>query len=144
MLKIYLDNCCFNRPFDNQTQLKISLESQAKLAIQKMILDGAHTLVWSYMLEYENSQNPFDIRRESIIKWKTIAKDNITETDEIISTAESLVKKGLKAKDAIHVACASTAKCDYFLTTDIGILNKNIDVIRIINPIDFIRETEGF
>lgn len=24
-MRLYLDNCCFNRPFDDQTQLKISL-----------------------------------------------------------------------------------------------------------------------
>lgn len=69
-MRLYLDNCCFNRPFDDQTQLKISLESQAKLAVQNMILNKKHSLVWSYMLEYENMQNPFDIRRESITKWK--------------------------------------------------------------------------
>ena len=54
--------------------------------------------------------------------------------------AESLLSKGLKAKDAIHIACAAETRCDYFLTTDIGILKKNIEIIRVRNPIDFIRE----
>jgi len=31
--RLYLDNCCFNRPFDNQKQLKIKLETEAKLFI---------------------------------------------------------------------------------------------------------------
>ena len=53
------------------------------------------------------------------------------------------MQKGLKAKDSIHIACAAEAKCDYFLTTDIGILKKNIDIVKVINPIDFIRETEA-
>lgn len=61
-MRIYLDNCCFNRPFDDQTQLKISLETQAKLAVQDMIFHKKHTLVWSYILEYENLQNPFEIQ----------------------------------------------------------------------------------
>jgi len=39
-MKLYLDNCCFNRPFDDQTQLKIQLETQAKLAVQNMIYNG--------------------------------------------------------------------------------------------------------
>ena len=107
-----------------------------------MIYNGVHSLVWSYMLEYENSKNPFEIRRESIIKWKDIAYTHIIENENIIKTAETLLSKGLKAKDAIHVACAVEGKCDYFLTTDIGILKKNIDIIKVINPIDFIRETE--
>jgi hypothetical protein len=53
-LKLYLDNCCFNRPFDNQNQLKVYLETQAKLAIQEKIIAGEYELVWSYILDYEN------------------------------------------------------------------------------------------
>jgi len=142
-MRLYLDNCCYNRPFDDQTQLKISLEAQAKLAVQYMILNDKHTLVWSYMLEYENSQNPFDIRKDSIIKWKELSETEVLENERILQVAESLLKKGIKAKDAIHIACAYEAECDYFLTTDIGILKKKIDIIKVVNPIDFIRETEG-
>lgn len=29
--RIYLDNCCFNRPYDDQTQAKVLFETQAKL-----------------------------------------------------------------------------------------------------------------
>jgi hypothetical protein len=66
-LRIYLDNCSFNRPFDDQTQLKIKIETQAKLYIQSKILNGDLELVWSYILEFENSENPFLERKETII-----------------------------------------------------------------------------
>ena len=142
-MRLYLDNCCFNRPFDDQTQLRISLESQAKLEVQRMILDGTHTLVWSYMLEYENLQNPFEIRKDAIIKWKDIAEINAVENENILKRAERLSELGIKAKDAIHIACAIESGCDYFLTTDIGILKKKIDSIKVRNPIEFISEMEG-
>lgn len=142
-MRLYLDNCCFNRPFDDQTQIKINLETQAKLAIQSMILDKKHTLVWSYMLEYENMFNPYDIRRESIIKWKELAEIIVNENEVILSTANNLTGQGLKAKDAIHVACAIHSNCDYMITTDMGIIKKNIEFIKIVDPLDFIRETEG-
>ena len=142
-MRLYLDNCCFNRPFDDQTQLKISLESQAKIAVQHMILTGIHTLAWSYMLEYENVQNPFEIRKDSIIKWKEIAEVNVVENENILVRAESLLKQGIKVKDAIHISCAVECGCDYFLTTDAGILKKHIDIIKIRNPIEFISELEG-
>ena len=29
-MRVYLDNCCYNRPFDEQTQLKVRLETEAK------------------------------------------------------------------------------------------------------------------
>ena len=37
--KIYLDNCCYNRPYDDQTQLRIELETKAKLFIQQQIIE---------------------------------------------------------------------------------------------------------
>lgn len=141
-MRLYLDNCCFNRPFDDQTQIRISLETQAKLEVQHMILEGIHTLVWSYMLEYENMQNPFEIRRNSIIKWKEIAEINVSENESVLRMAELLSAKGLKAKDAIHISCAIESECDYFLTTDMGILKKDIDDILVRNPIEFLVETE--
>ena len=139
---MYLDNCCFNRPFDNQTQLRINLESQAKLAVQAMILNKEHSLVWSYMLEYENEQNPYELRKDSIIKWKELATTRVEESESILTNAEKLLAVGIKPKDAIHIACAAEANCDYFLTTDKGILKKNIDLVRVVNPLDFIKEME--
>ena len=59
---IYLDNCCFNRPFDDQVQIRIRLETEAKLVIQDEIRAGTYLLAWSYILDYENNQNPFAMR----------------------------------------------------------------------------------
>jgi len=69
-LKIYLDNCCFNRPFDDQSQLRIKLESEAKLKIQDDIRAGRIDLVWSYILDLENANNPYDERRKQIDEWR--------------------------------------------------------------------------
>lgn len=63
-LKVYLDNCCFNRPYDDQTQIRISLETQAKLYIQDLVRMGKVKLVTSYILWYENSQNPYETKEK--------------------------------------------------------------------------------
>jgi hypothetical protein len=81
----YLDSCTFNRPFDDQNQLKIKLETEAKPFIQQGIL------------EYENNQNKFDDRRNAIYDWKNIAKIHCTENDKIIEYAENLKTKNLPA-----------------------------------------------
>ncbi|WP_110955093.1 PIN domain-containing protein [Anaerosinus massiliensis] len=141
-LKIYLDNCCFNRPFDDQTQLKIHLETQAKLYVQAQILKRELDFVWSYILEYENMQNPFEIRRQSIILWKDIATETVIESKDILTFAETLKTKGIKTKDALHISCAVASKCDYYLTTDKKLLNKDISEIDIINPIELISRLE--
>ena len=46
-MRVYLDNCCFNRPFDDQTPLSIRLETEAKLYVQDQIKNGALSLGWS-------------------------------------------------------------------------------------------------
>lgn len=49
---------------------------------------------------------------------------------------------GVKKLDSLHIACAISAKADYFITTDDGILKKAtlVDEIRITDPIGFIKD----
>jgi len=143
-LELYLDNCCFNRPFDDQNQLKIYLETQAKLAIQEKILAGEYQLIWSYILSYENAQNPNKITKNEISKWKGFSSLQIEESPLIIEYAKNLMKSNISIKDALHVSCAVVAKADYFITTDRKLLNKltNSKQIRAITPITFIEEQD--
>ncbi|HCC37797.1 MAG TPA: PIN domain protein [Treponema sp.] len=142
-MRVYLDICAFNRPFDDQNQLKIKLETEAKLFIQQGIVTGIYELVWSYILEYENNQNRFDDRRNSIIEWKTIARIHCGETDEIIKYAESLRAKNIRTKDALHIACSVCTRSDYLITTDKQLYNLKLNDIKIINPLIFLNEMEG-
>jgi predicted nucleic acid-binding protein len=139
---LYLDNCCFNRPFDNQEQAKVRLETEAKLHIQDEILGGKYQLVWSFILEYENSKNPFEDRRLSIIAWKNIAVVHRVANEAIIAFAEKIQGLGIKPKDALHIACAVECRADYFLTTDKKLLNTEIEEIKIRNPLEFVGEEE--
>jgi predicted nucleic acid-binding protein len=142
-MRVYLDNCSFNRPFDPQSQLKIKLETEAKLYIQSQINNGKFELAWSYILEYENSENPYQERKETILIWKNIAVRDCDANEEIVKLAEELESNGIKAKDALHLACAIYTNCEFFITTDAKILNKSIERIKVINPIDFIKSLEG-
>lgn len=143
MIKIYLDNCCYNRPFDDQTQVKIHLETQAKLYVQTKIKENKYFLVWSYILDYENGKNPYDEKRLAIAPWRNIASKFISEeSEEILTFAESLSQKRIKTFDALHIACAVSAGCDYYLTTDKKLLNTPIAEIKIVSPITFVNEME--
>ena len=141
---IYLDNCCFNRPYDDQSHISIRLETEAKLHIQEGVYLGKYQLAWSYILDYENSQNPFLERKATIATWKKFATSDIEGSHELINSARSYQNIGLKAKDALHLACAIQAQCCVFLTTDRGILRKadRIKSISIQNPINFVAEDE--
>lgn len=144
-MKIYLDNCCFNRPYDDQTQIRISLETQAKLYIQDLIKQRKIGLVTSYVLWYENSQNPYETKRVAIsefIQENSIEHIGIEKAGEIKSKAEEIMKTGVKMKDAFHVACAIFSSCDCFLTTDNRLLKYHTSEIQMLNPVDFIRRLE--
>jgi len=143
MIRVYLDNCCFNRPYDDQSCLKIELETKAKLKIQEMVVNDELELATSYIPEQENDDNPYSERRiiiEDFFKYATV---DVDETKEIIDIAEFVRDAGLKAKDALHLACAIVAKCDYLLTTDKRFLKHKDDRIRLLNPMQFLVEMEG-
>ena len=142
MLKLYLDICSHNRPFDDQMQMRIRLETEAKLYIQAGIRDKKYLLAWSFMLDYENDKNPYERKRNYIELWKEIADDFCPPSEIIRSRSREIMALNVKQNDALHIACAIEQKCDYFITTDKGLTNKNIEGIIIINPIDFILETE--
>lgn len=139
-----MDNCCFNRPFDDQANIRIKLESDAKLYIQEKIINKEIELAWSYIIDYENQFNPFEERRNTIDKWKSHAVIDIVETDVVINNAESIQKLDTKSKDALHIACAIEAKCDYFLSTDDSLLKKlsDFDKIEVLNPLSFLTVLE--
>ena len=86
-MKVYLDCCAYNRPFDDQRNTIIRIESEAKLVIQQLIKDKKLKLVWSDVLDYENNDNPFEERRYKISEWKKFAFCKIEFNDEIIETA---------------------------------------------------------
>jgi predicted nucleic acid-binding protein len=138
-MKVYLDNCCFNRPFDDQSSLVIRLETEAKLHVQELIRQGRIELLWSFVLDYENGANPFREVRNRIAAWKRIAIADCELSDRIADKAGELMKSGLRQMDASHIACALFLAADYFLTTDKKILNKAITGITVMNPIDFVR-----
>ncbi|OAI14478.1 PIN domain protein [Methylomonas lenta] len=117
-MKIYLDMCCFNRPYDDQTQSRIRIETEAKIVIQQKIKDGEHGLLWSSILDFECSKNPFLEHRIAILKWRNIASTVIMIDDSIIARATNLMKLGVHKYDALHVACSIASGAELFVTTD--------------------------
>ena len=143
-MRVYLDNCCLNRPFDDQRQIRVRLEAEATLCIQEHIRSETLELIWSYILDFENAANPFEERRTTISGWRQYATMDIEETAMILQRANRLAGMGLKAKDALHIACAIAGECTYFVTTDDNILKRRQDVhdIIMIDPTAFVREMD--
>ena len=136
---VYLDNCCFNRPFDEQSNIRVKLETDAKLYVQFLIRTEKLRLAWSYMLDYENHANPQLERKYIIQKWKNLSIIDTDETKEILDDANKLLEYGIKAKDALHIACSINMRCDFFLTTDDGIKKKSNYIQNIRACLNFVQ-----
>jgi len=144
-LKLYLDNCCFNRPYDEPVNQFMSFEIESKLLIQEQIKKGYFNLVWSFILDFENEENPYEDIKESVKNWKKISKEFVQPEDVIRIKANELRKKyGFGAKDSLHISCALYSQCDYLLTTDKKMIKKGLSLnhIKILNPIQFVAQME--
>lgn len=145
-MRIYLDTCCYNRPYDNAVQLTVRLEAECKLHIQRMIKEGLLTLVSSYMLLYECEHIPFDLRKNTISDYiNQYAKVHVgTEVQsEVEEMASNIMETGVKFKDACHVASAVFTGCQYFISTDKRLLKYKLQEIELVAPIEFVSRWEG-
>ncbi len=144
MKKVYLDVNIYNRPFDDQSQVRIRLETISIFSIMQRIKKRELLLVWSFIIDYENSLNPYDDVRQEVDFLSSIASKSILPSDTIVTQAMKFESMGIKPRDALHVACALEAGADYFLTCDDKLINKasSIRGLKILNPIRFIEETE--
>ena len=144
-MRIYLDMCCYNRPYDPQEQLRIQLETQSKLLIQKRIEEGKYELVTSYTLEYECGNIPSPVRKRQIQEFiRRNASVYVShDRDSVISEkAAEIMASGVKEYDAYHVASAICAGCGYFITVDDRLLKYRSTDIRMTTPIEFAMEME--
>lgn len=143
MTRVYLDTSIYNRPFDDQTQPKVFLETQAVILILQMVEAKLIELVSSSVLEYENSRNPFIVNQQSMKRYLQIATLRVLLDENIRERAKQLEQQGIKAIDALHVACAETSQSDYFITCDKRLINRCQGLtLKAINPTDFILEIE--
>lgn len=140
-LRIYMDNCCFNRPYDDQAYETIRLETEAKLYIQDCIKNRKLKLVWSFMLDFENSINPYEEQKDIIQEWKKASFIYVAADESIRDNAKKIAESfSIKPKDALHLSCAMHGKSDYFLTTDKPFQKRasSLKDISVLNPINFI------
>jgi predicted nucleic acid-binding protein len=141
MTRVYLDTSAYNRPFDDQTQPKILLETQAVVIILQMVEAKTIELISSSVLAYENSRNPYPIKQEAMSRYLQLAELRQEVDEAIRQRAEDLEQNGLKAIDALHVACAEAVNSNYFITCDKRLINRCLELtMKVINPADFVLE----
>lgn len=147
-MRIYLDLCVYNRPFDDQSQPRIFIEATEFLLILSEVVGRELTLISSFVLEYENIRSPFIMRRDKISDILKVASEYVSYSEKLKNRAKEIEKTGIMSMDALHIACAEMAKADFFVTCDDvlvrkGITNKENFKVRIISLMEFI-DKEAF
>jgi len=138
--RVYFDNCAYNRPFDDQSQIKIALETEAKKHIQQLIVEKNIDLVYSYINRLENDDNPFTTRKNSINDFfkNAVFYIDSSHAGVVEEKAAIIMQTGIKPRDALHIACAIESECGYFITTDKPLLRHTPSDIVVCSPIRFL------
>lgn len=144
-MRLYLDNCCLNRPFDDQGQEKIRLESEAVVMVLASIQSGRNLLVGSTMLDLENSRNPDSDRQNRVRRILDLARTYVEVGEKENQRAAAIAAMGFRADDAMHIACAESGRSACLMTTDDRLVKRSFRIrgqLRVVvcNPLDWIQE----
>ncbi len=136
-MKIYLDACCWNRPFDDQIQDRIRLEAEAVLSIIMRCRAGEFTLAASEALEFELSRILDSDKHKKVRSLYSVASERLLYTEKTGRRALFFQRQGIPSLDSVHLALAEEYRQDALLTTDDGFLTaaaRSDAVVRIANP----------
>jgi predicted nucleic acid-binding protein len=142
-MKIYMDNCCLNRPFDNQSNIRIHLESEAIKLIITECEQKIWTLISSQVLEFEISNTPDISKKDNLLSINKLATVVVDITNELRQRAKEFESFGLQTFDAMHLASAEN-NADILLSVDDKFINKSKKIaglgIKVQNPLLWLEE----
>ena len=144
-MKLYFDNCCYNRPYDDQTQEKIHFEGEAILAIINKCNQNNDEIIGSSVVDLEIDQITDIEKKEKVksfydntITWK------IDYTENIFKRVQELSRQtNIRTLDRFHLSFAEYSDADVLLTTDTKFekaCSKMNLKIKVINPLKYLME----
>ena len=148
MPTLYLDMNVYKRPFADQRQMRIRLETVTITMIFALIDDGQLSARWSFVLDYENSRDPVPERREFVQYLSRCCETTIAPDESIRRLARQLSETHqARGRDALHLAIAEISGCDYLVTCDDRLVRQGerlqeqgLLTVHLINPVDFVQE----
>lgn len=144
-MRLYFDVCCYSRLFDDQTQVKIYMESEAVLNIINIAKQSNEDIIGSSALDLEIDQIDNIEKREKI---KYFYHQTITEKTDYTQNVLNRVKEiseqtKIKTLDSFHLSFAENSNVDILLTTDARFekyCSKMNLKVKVINPIKYLME----
>lgn len=144
-MRVYLDNCCLSRPFDDQTQVRVRTEAEAILAVLQRVRRGEWTMIGSDALDDEISAIRDPVRRGRTRRLASHASEHVPADADRMRRGKLLEAMGFRGYDSLHIACAEAAGADVLLTTDDAFVRrarrlKNLLGVRVANPLTWLNE----
>ena len=121
-MRIYLDTSVLHRPFDDQTQARVHLETEAFLTVLDYVISGRFSLINSAVLIFENDANPFPERQKSVQDYLSLASAMVNMIPAMRDRGRILESLGFKPIDALHVAAVEQGQAEALVTCDDGLL----------------------
>jgi hypothetical protein len=145
-MKIYLDMCSLQRPFDDKSQLRVLVEAEAILGVLALCETGKADLIGSDALVFETDANPDPVRRDFAAQAIAKAAQFVALNDEIKARAQTYTAAGIKPLDALHLASAVEAQANFFCTCDDRLLKKARPLAaaptKVVSPLELISELQ--
>ncbi len=136
-LRVYMDACCYNRPFDDLQQVRVYNESEAVLTVALMHMLGQCVLIGSPVLQQE-------LRDIKARVFYSIVRDVVPFSRDVSNRATRIQQAaGIKIWDSLHIAYAEAGNADIFLTTDDRLIKASARIalaLRVLNPVDYVME----
>lgn len=142
-MRIYLDVSCLNRPFDDQQQARIRMESEAVTLILERIDAGIWLLLSSEIIRIEVAAMSDRERKARVHALFADSDDTIRLSEGVFRRAAKLVKMKFGVADALHVASAERLNADVLLTCDdrlirLGRRNQKVLRVAILDPVTWL------
>jgi predicted nucleic acid-binding protein len=140
MKKLYLDVCTICRPFDDQNQIRVRMETSAFYLILSHVHKGLYQLNISpvHYREVASISDSFEkIQVETLLR--TYDQDHFYDLPVVLQRAEELIRRGLGIADATHLAMAEQCS-DIFITCDDKLLKKAAKLrlkVSVTDPLTF-------
>jgi predicted nucleic acid-binding protein len=143
--RIYFDACCLNRPFDDQSQARIRLETEATEHLLRAVEEGKLLWVASDALLYEIHKCPEEDRRTAVLALCARATERVAIDEVAMRRAIDLRLHGLRDLDALHLACAERGGVEVLVTTDDAFISTArrltpASSTRVVNPVVYALE----
>jgi predicted nucleic acid-binding protein len=143
-MKLYFDNCCYGRPYDDQSQDEIRAETDAVQNVIKLAQWYGYTIFGSVVLDIEigKIKNKDAEKYEDVWGFyqRTITSRAGAEKHVVEHYTPLALQAGVRGLDVFHLCVAISAGVDYLVTTDKKFIKAAAGLrlsLTVINPLNF-------